>query len=88
MEPGELRVKLNLRVADRFDAAFVGRSLVRTGLWRLEKSAPQPGQRQWNQRKHERYANENDDEEIRMRIHPVSDQIRSEAVTAKFIVTA
>ncbi len=41
-----LRVELNLRVADRFDAAFVGRSLVRTGLWRLEKSPPQPGQRQ------------------------------------------
>ena len=83
-----LRMELNLRVADRFDAAFVGGSLVRTGLWRLEKSPPQPGQRQWNQWKHQRHANENDDEEIRMRIHPVCDQIRSEVVTAKLIVTA
>src|SRR5260370_25457658 len=66
-----LRVELNLRGADRFDAAFVGRNLVRAGLWRLEKSPPQPGQRQWNQRKHQRHANENNDEEIRMRIHPV-----------------
>jgi len=35
-----LRVELNLRVANRFDAAFVGGRLVRTGLWRLEKSPP------------------------------------------------
>ena len=83
-----LRVELNLRVANRFDAAFIGRALVRTRLWRLEKSAPQPGQRQRDQWKHQRHANENDDEEIRMRIHPVCDQIRSEVVTAKLIVTA
>jgi hypothetical protein len=62
-------MELNLRVADRFDAALIGRSLIGAGLWRLEKSPPQPGQRQWNQRKHQCYANENDDEEIRMRIH-------------------
>jgi hypothetical protein len=37
----------------------------------LEKSPPQPGQRQWSQWKHQRHANENDDEEIGMRIHPV-----------------
>jgi hypothetical protein len=54
----------------------------------LEKSPPQPGQRQWNQWKHQRHANENDDEEIGMRVHPVCDQIRSEVVTAKLIVTA
>src|SRR5260370_38866023 len=66
-----LRVELNLRVADRFDAAFVGRNLVRAGLWRLEKSPPQPGQRQWNQRKHERHPSENNDEEIRNPIPPV-----------------
>ena len=83
-----LRMELNLRVANRFDTAFVGGSLIRTGLWRLEKSPPQPRQRQWNQRKNQRHANENDDEEIRMRIHPVCDQIRSEVVTAKLIVTA
>jgi hypothetical protein len=35
----------------------------------LEKSPPQPSQRQWDQWKHQRHANENDDEEIRMRIH-------------------
>ena len=64
-----LCVELNLRVADGFDAAFVGRSLVRAGFWRLEKSPPQPGQCQWDQRKHQRYANENDNEEIRVRIH-------------------
>ena len=83
-----LRVELNLRVADRFDAAFVSRSLVGAGLWRLEKSPPHPCECQWTQRKHQRYANENDDEEIRMRIHPVGDQIRSEVVTAKLIVKA
>ena len=64
-----LRVELNLRVADRFNTAFVRRSLVWTGLWRLEKSPPHPGQCQWGQWKHQRHANENDDEEIRMRIH-------------------
>src|SRR5436190_23767091 len=57
-----LCVELNLCVADRFDAAFVGRSLIRTGLWWLAKSPPQPSQRQRNQRKHQRHANENDDE--------------------------
>src|SRR5215217_3054720 len=40
-----LRVKLNLRVSNRFDAAFICGSFVRAGLWRLEKSSPQPGQR-------------------------------------------
>ena len=64
-----LCVELNLRVADGFDAAFVGRSLVRPGFWRLQKSPPQPSQCQWYQRKHQRYANENDDEEVRMRIY-------------------
>jgi len=62
-------VELNLRVADGFDAAFVGRSLVRPGFWRLEKSPPQPSECQWHQRKHQRYANENNDEEVWMRIH-------------------
>ena len=38
-----LRVELNLRVANRFDTAFVGGRLVGAGLWRLEKSPPQPG---------------------------------------------
>ena len=83
-----LRVELNLRVADRFDATFVRGSLIGTGLWWLEKSSPQPSQRQWNQWEHQRHANENDDEEIRMRIHPVCDQIRSEVITAKLIITA
>src|ERR1051325_2959570 len=64
-----LRVKLDLRVADRLYPAFIGRRLVRAGLWRLKKSAPQPGQGQWRQRKHQRHANENDDEQIRVRIH-------------------
>ena len=66
-----LCVELNLRVADRFDAAFVGRSLVRAGFWRLEKSPPQPGQRQWNQWKYQRHANENDNEQIWIRPHRV-----------------
>jgi len=56
-----LRVELNLRVADRFDTTFVGRILVQPGLWRLEKSPPQPRQRQGNQRKHQRDTNKNDD---------------------------
>ena len=78
-----LCVELYLRVPDGFDAAFVSGSFVRAGLWRLEKSAPHPRQCQWSQRKHQRHANENDDKKIRMRIHPVCDQIRSEVVTAK-----
>jgi hypothetical protein len=52
----------------------------------LEKSPPQPGQRQWNQRKYQRHANENDNEEIRVWIHSVSNQIRSERVAAKSIL--
>src|SRR5262249_48781551 len=67
-----LRVELNLRVANRFDAAFISRSLVRTGLWRLEKSPPEPGQPQRQQRKDQRYANENDNEQIRIRRHGVA----------------
>src|SRR6267154_2138153 len=35
-------MELNLRVADRFDAAFVGGSLVGTGLWRFFQP-PKPG---------------------------------------------
>src|SRR5262249_8326189 len=83
-----LCVELNLRVADRFNSAFIGGSLVRTGLWRLKESPPQPRQRQWNERKYHRHAHENDNEEIRVRIHSVSNQIRSERVTAKLILTS
>ena len=81
-----LCVELNLRITDRFDAAFVSGSFVRAGLCRLEKSPPHPRECQRTQRKHQRDTNENNDEKIRMRIHPVCDQIRSEVLTAKLIV--
>jgi hypothetical protein len=40
----------------------------------LEKSPPEPGERQRSQRKYDSHANENDDEEIRVRIHSCHDE--------------
>src|SRR5262249_48226784 len=35
-----LHMELDMRLADRFDSAFIRRSLVRAGFWWLEKSPP------------------------------------------------
>ena len=54
-----------------FDAAFVDRVFLRTWFGRLKNSPPQPGEAERDQRKDQRYASENDDEHIRIRLHGV-----------------
>src|SRR6202022_1789955 len=61
--------ELNLCFADRFDAAFVDRILLRAWLWWLKEFSPQPRQSKRQQRKRQSYAGEDDDEEIRVRSH-------------------
>src|SRR5205807_9036893 len=77
-----------MRFTNGFDPAFVDRVFFRAGLWRLKKSAPQPGHRERDQWKGERHPDENDDKQIRIRGHLGLDQIRSETVTAKLIFSA
>jgi hypothetical protein len=58
-----------LGLANRFDAAFVSRVFLETWFGRLKNSPPQPGEAEGDQRKDQRDANENDDEQIRIRLH-------------------
>src|SRR5207249_8266144 len=59
-----LRSELNLRFTDRFDPAFVDRILLHARLRRLKKSSPKPRQSERQQRKRQRHAGKDDDEQI------------------------
>jgi hypothetical protein len=71
-----------VRITNTFHSALVNRVLFRAWFWWLEKSAPHPRQRERQQWKHQRYANENDNKQIGVRRHSVWNQIRSEIGTA------
>src|SRR5262249_59774816 len=79
-----LGAELDLRLTKRFNATFVNRILLRTWFWRLKNSPPQPGEGERDHWKNECHANENDNEQVRIRPHQY-DQIRSESTAAKAI---
>src|SRR4030095_17126974 len=65
----ELRLKLDLRLALRFNPAFIGRVLRRARFRCLEEFSPKPGQGERRDRKNERHAAKDDEKKIRIRRH-------------------
>src|SRR4051794_24316405 len=69
-----LRSKLHLRIADRFDAAFVGRVFRDAWFRRLKEMAPDPSQAQRHHRKDQRHRDKDNNEQIRVRGHYESER--------------
>src|SRR4030095_10010237 len=65
----ELRLKLDLRFALRFNPAFIGGVLSRARFRRLEEPSPKPGQDERRDRKDERHTAKDDEKKIRVRRH-------------------